>query len=151
MLAPWGGRPDAVAGTVLSAASRPTPSVTRAKVQPSDALNAAEDAGDPAQLLASLRAVRKAPRLRKKQRRREAKQAAQNAQCPAPSETQLGADVSHAAGTAGQSAELGGVHAAVPAPVPESSLAAVPPTQTSGLTLQQLPPRGQTQTAPGMS
>ena len=99
----------AVAGTALFAAARPTQPATRAREPPLDTLSDAEgNAGDPAQLLASLRAVRKAQRSRRKQRRREAKQAAQNAQRPAPSETQLGADVSHAAGTAGQSAELGG-------------------------------------------
>jgi len=64
----------AVAGTSLSAAARPTPSATRAREPPLDPQSAAEETGDPAQLLASLRASRRA-RLRKKQRSREAKTA----------------------------------------------------------------------------
>jgi len=63
----------AVAGTSLSAAARPTLSATRAREPPLDPQSAAEDTGDPAQLLASLRASRRMQRLRKKQRRREAK------------------------------------------------------------------------------
>jgi len=54
-----------VAGTSLSAAARATSPVTKAKAQPPDPQSTAEEAGDSAQLLASLLAVRRAQRLRK--------------------------------------------------------------------------------------
>merc|ERR1712110_1221948 len=108
----------AVAGTLLPAAARSTPSVAHARAQPPDAQSAAEDPGDSAQLLESFRAMRRAQCLRKKQRRHKAKQAAQISQRLAPSETQHVVDVSSEAGAAGQCAELQGVPVAVPALAP---------------------------------
>ena len=64
----------AVAGTVMSAAA--SPPAARPQMRTQDAKSETLEADDPEKLLASLRAVRRAQRLRKKQRRREAKQAA---------------------------------------------------------------------------
>ena len=83
-------------------------------------------------------AVRSAQRLRKKQRRREAKQAAGIS--PSPADVpQPCAETLPYAGTAGQCAEHVGAPAAVPAPAPASSSAAATP-QPAGLQLQP-PPR----------
>ena len=78
-----------------------------------------DEANDPVQLLATLRAVRSAQRLRKKQRRREAKQAALDSQRPRTDDLQPGVEVSHDSGTAGLRAEHVEVLAAEPAPVPD--------------------------------
>ena len=131
----------AVAGTCLSAAARPCVA-TKPKVCTQDAQSAAGETDDPAQLLETLRAVRRTQRHRKKEKRRAAKQAA--AEAPAPplqSFDGLQPDVAatHSiAGAAGPSADLGGSLAAAPAPAP-----ARPPDHSSstdpvGLPLQLL-------------
>ena len=62
----------AVAGTVMSAAVRPSAPATLHKERAQDAQGKAEDSDDPAQLLEKLRAVRRAQRLRKREKRRMA-------------------------------------------------------------------------------
>jgi hypothetical protein len=91
----------------------------------------AEADGDPAMLLSSLRAVRKAQRQRKKERRLAAKQAAPLASNDAPiEESAPNADVSISkADVADQSAVTEGVSAAVPAPQPGSQLPSPPTLQ----------------------
>ncbi|CAK0862539.1 unnamed protein product [Prorocentrum cordatum] len=64
----------AVAGTVMSATARPSVPATMHKERAQDAQGKAEDSDDPVQLLEKLRAVRRAQRLRKKEKRRTAKQ-----------------------------------------------------------------------------
>lgn len=122
----------AVAGTVMSAVAQPT-QATKPKVRTQDNPSRAEETDDPEKLLASLRAVRRAQRLRKKVRRREAKQAAGTTLQPL--------DPQHAAadnpdeGNAGLCAEFRGTSAVAPAPLPQSSreltqlTAATAPTQ----------------------
>jgi hypothetical protein len=111
----------AVAGTVLSAAAAPRQPATKPQVHTQEPPSATLEADNPEKLLASLRAVRRAQRLRKKQRRRDAKQAAglslSVAELPQPN-----ADVKDD-GAAGLCAEHVGAPAAAPA-VPQSSLAA---------------------------
>jgi hypothetical protein len=80
------------------------------------------EADDPAELLASLRAHRRAIRARKKERRRAAKQAAAGAETPPP------------AGAAGVRADLGGGPAAKPAPAPEAPAAPSPLLALPGAT-----------------
>jgi hypothetical protein len=91
----------------------------------------AEADGDPAMLLSSLRAVRKAQRQRKKERRLAAKQAAPLASNDAPIEVSApNADVpTSKADVADQSAVTEGVSAAVPAPQPGSQLPSPPTLQ----------------------
>ena len=144
----------AVAGIVLSASARP--SAPRPVERTADAASASqEDASDPVQLLARLRAVRSAQRSRKKQRRRAAKQAA-NAQSLAhddqtPASAGCDAVDGHRAGAAGQSAEPRGASAAAPAHAPASSPSARPPTSPRGLTLEQLPSQGDAAALDGFS
>ena len=113
----------AVAGTVLSAAAAPRQPATKPQVHTQDPQSATLEADSPDKLLASLRAVRRAQRLRKKQRRRDAKQAAGLSLSAADLPQPL-ADVKDD-GAAGLCAEHVGALAAVPA-VPQSSLAAAP-------------------------
>jgi len=67
----------AVTGTLVSATARPCPAATVHKARTLDAQGNAEVVDDPAQLLATLRAVRRAQRQKKKERRRAAKAKAQ--------------------------------------------------------------------------
>ena len=60
--------------------SRPLPAAAKPKAPTQEASNLPDEADDPAQMLASLRAIRSRARLRKKQRRREAKRAALDSQ-----------------------------------------------------------------------
>jgi hypothetical protein len=122
----------AVAGKVLSAVARNTPAA-KPKVLFSPAPNMPDEANDPVQLLATLRAVRSAQRFRKKQRRREAKQAALYSQSPRTNDLQPRVEVSHDSGTAGPRAEHVGVPAAAPAPAPDSPPATAAPRQPPGL------------------
>jgi hypothetical protein len=139
----------AVAGKVLSAAAQPTWHATKRKEHTQDAPMVSE-ADNPEQLLATLRAARRAQRHRKKQRRREAKQAAISPP-PAEDAQQNFAETLQSAGTAGQRAEHVGAPAAAPAPVPHSPDAATsaagaaspepPREQPPGLPLQRPPKR----------
>jgi len=111
----------AVAGTVMSAAAAPARPATMHRMRTQDAQSETLEADNPDKLLASLRAVRRAQRLRKKQRRRDAKQAA--GMSPSAAEIlQPSADVKDD-DAAGLCAEHVGAPAAVPA-VPQSSSAA---------------------------
>ena len=131
----------AVAGIVMSAAARSSAPIPTTR--PQDTPSAAqEDAGDPAQLLASLRAVRRARRQRKKQNKRAARQAA-NAQNPAiDGQRSAAADSVEGLqeGAAGPRAEPRGATAAVPAPAPPDPPRLSTPTLSRGLPLLQLPP-----------
>lgn len=135
----------AVAGTVLSAASQSTRLATKPRVLIQEAPTDAE-AGNPEQLLASLRTARRAQRQRKKQRRREAKAAlspssAEIAQQPAAERTHISED------TAGLCSEHVGASDAVPALVlhspvaPVSAAGAATSMQPKGRKLQRLPKR----------
>jgi hypothetical protein len=93
------------------------------------------DAGDPVQLLASLRAARRSQRQRKKERRRLAKQATSALPSSPPHDHQPVAGDVVAAGAAGPRAELGAVLAAAPAQTPER-----PELSTLGLPLMTLLP-----------
>ena len=118
--------------------ARPAPAAAMPKAPSPKAPNLPDNADDdPAHLLATLRAVRSRARVRKKQRRREAKQAARNSQ-DLSTEAQHFAEPSLHSGTAGLRAEHVGVSAAVPAPVPESSPAAASTRQPCGLPLQHV-------------
>lgn len=117
----------AVAGMVLSAAVRPPPTTKPKERNAQDAAYDPAEADDPAKLLASLRAVRSAQRIRKKMRRREAKQAA-NSQLSHLGTSQLGAETPQIDGTAGHSAEHVGASAAALALVPDE---ASPPRDSS--------------------
>jgi len=107
----------AVAGKVVSATARPASRpATVPKVPTLDAQSDIDVFDDPAQLLEKLRSVRRAQRHRKKQRRREAKQAALDSPPDATIAQHNDAD-SPDASTAGQRAGTGEPLAAAPAPV----------------------------------
>ena len=115
----------AVAGTVLSAAAAPRQPATKPQVHSQDAQNDALEADSPEQLLASLRAARRAQRLRKKQRRREAKQAAGPPQSHNEDvvTSTVPAEVPSTEGAAGQRTEHVGALVAAPAQAPERAQA----------------------------
>ena len=128
----------AVAGTVLAASKQVPATVHKERAQ--DAPSVAEVSDDPAELLDKLRSVRRAQRQRKKQKRRDAKQAALDSQRLSTTAAQHDpAESGTNASTAGQGAELGGTPAAVPAPVLEESPGPASPARLTGLALQQLP------------
>jgi hypothetical protein len=110
-----------VAGTVLSAAARPGSQATMPKVRTQESwMHHAWQMMPTTQPSCRhhMRVMRHAQRLRKKQRRREAKQAALNSQCPAHSDDQPCNDVSPATGAGGQRAKHVGASADVLAPAP---------------------------------
>ena len=115
---------QAVAAAVASVVIRPDAAVPRSdpKARAGTQSEAQHDDGDPAGLLASLRAARAAQRKRKKERRRAAKQAAAQT-VPSASETKDGA--------AGQHCDIGESAIAEPAlaPVPGPDAAMLPPPQ----------------------
>lgn len=97
----------------------------------------AEEANDPAELLASLRAHRRAVRAKKKERRRTAKLAAAGAHVPPTDDVASRPAVEileSLAGAAGSCADLGGGPAAMPAQAPEAPTAPSPPLALSGAT-----------------
>ena len=106
----------AVAGTVMSAAAAPRRPATMPQVHTQDAQSEAHEADSPELLLASLRAARRAQRLCKKQRRREAKQAAGTSQSP-PSDVVTSMDID---GAVGLCTKHVGALVAAPAQVPAS-------------------------------
>ena len=111
----------AVAGTLVSATARPTPPATRSQVcARDDAQTQAADEDDPAQLLSSLRAARRKIRLRRKERRRVAKQAAREAQT-SPTQPQ---QAQPSEGAADQHTGPGGVPAVASAQVPSAAVSA---------------------------
>ena len=124
----------AVTGVLLRQPSAAVPH-TDSRRRP-DAPMETEDTGDPAQLLATLRASRRSQRQRKKERRRAAKQAAQVEPASLTHRHQLdGATATE--GAAGPRAEPEGAPAAVPALAPASPDRSTPPGLT-GLALQTL-------------
>ena len=124
----------AVAGTVLSAAAAPRQPATKPQVHSQDARNDALEADSPEQLLASLRAARRAQRLRKKQRRREAKQAAGPPQSHNEDvvTSTVPAEVPSTDGAAGQRTEHVGALVAAPAQAPRSLAVSAPVAQPRG-------------------
>ena len=115
----------AVAGTVLQASAQPTPAAKRESCVP-NAHCEPEETGDPAKLLESLRAARRAQRLRKKQRRRVAKQANMVVDSQPDDmvvDSQPGAATVRDSGTAGLSSELKGASVVAAAQVPDATLA----------------------------
>jgi len=103
-----------------------------------DAPMETDEVGDPAQLLASLRASRRSQRQKKKERRRLAKQAAElQSSSPLPHSDQHTADAKNDDGAAGQRAEVEGLTAAAPALAPAGP--ALPPTESEGLATQLAP------------
>ena len=120
----------AVVGSLMSAATRPPPAATKRKVRTPEAQSKAEEAGDPAQLLESLRAVRRAQRARKKERRRTAKAAGVPAPPTQPDDLQSSAeDIQLHADAAGLRADSRGSSAAKPALAAAQLPDAVPPLQ----------------------
>ena len=127
---------QAVAAAVTGVLVRPiVAAVPRSgAVVPAGAQSAHEEPSDPAILLESLRAARRAQRARKKERRRAAKQAATDASQP-PTSTGFsspGEDHETPQGAAGQRAEPGGSSAAAPAQAPGAPLAVPSPSQPPG-------------------
>ena len=128
-----------VAASVASALMRPRDVAVHGKVAAVPARTPAQvvDNSDTAVLLDSLRAARRAQRIRKKERRRVAKQAAEAQRQSTPDDHQ-----SSNVGAAGQCADLGGDSVAEPALAPEVGSVAGSPTQQEPSNNQRPSPDG---------
>mmetsp|Transcript_50274 Transcript_50274/g.139588 ORF Transcript_50274/g.139588 Transcript_50274/m.139588 type:complete len:244 (-) Transcript_50274:276-1007(-) len=133
----------AVAGVLVrpaAAAAVPRPGAA----VPAGAQSAGPDDSDPVQLLDSLRAARRAQRIRKKERRRAAKQAADAHRAPSPRQSQSASQplATPQPVAAGPCAEPGGALAAAPA-APEAPMAVDAPVRPTGALNQQPPSDGE--------